>query len=261
MSIVSLRQQIKDLREAVTRHPLFRRQWSVVDLRIVMEHHVIAVWDFMSLAKTLQRGLTCVEVPWSPPVYARAARMINEIILAEESDCIASLGFYGSHFELYMAAMEEVGADVSPIKNFLESVGSGVSFAQALESSQLPISAQRFARHTIGVCQRPLHEVASSFLFGREDVIPDMFKRMLPILPERECRHFRGYLDRHIHLDHDQHGPMAESVLQNLCDRGESSQHWREAAEAAAESLASRRALWDDILQSLEQVSPRSLRV
>jgi hypothetical protein len=251
VSIESVIGEIEELRLEVTRHPLFFRPWSLQDLRIVMGYHVVAVWDFMALAKTLQRGLTCIDLPWLPPGDPLGARIINEIILAEESDHIESLGFMGSHFELYLAGMEEVGADSGPIERFIASLATGTPMLTSLEASGIPAASQRFIRHTLSLAQRSLHEVAASFLFGREDVIPEMFQRILPLLPSGECLHFRGYLERHIHIDGDEHGPQAKRLLENLC--GQNPRRWREAADAAASSLAARRRLWDDVLEAISK--------
>ena len=251
MSIERLEDDIAELRLEVTRHPVFFRPWSVETLRTVMTHHVMAVWDFMSLAKTLQRGLTCMDVPWMPPTDPLCARMINEIILAEESDQIESLGFTGSHFELYLSAMDEVGATTDHVERFLAAMGTGTPLVMALERSQIPAASQRFVRHTLHMSQKSLHEVAASFLFGREDIIPDMFKRVLPLLPEAGCGHFRAYLERHILVDGDHHGPMARNVLQSLC--GKNDRRWQEASDAALSSLAARRRLWDDVVSALDE--------
>lgn len=95
-----------------------------------MAHRVFAVWDFMSLAKRLQRELTCTTLPWIPmsePVYAR---FINEIILAEESDEDGQGGFC-SHFDYYCRAMRAAGADVSGIEAFIAALRRNVPVASA----------------------------------------------------------------------------------------------------------------------------------
>ena len=250
MTFERLEDDIAELRLEVTRHPLFFRPWSVETLRTVMTHHVMAVWDFMALAKTLQRGLTCMDVPWMPPADPVCARMINEIVLAEESDEIETLGFTGSHFELYLAAMDEVGASTEKIERFLAAMGTGVPFVMALERSQIPAASQRFTRHTFHMSQKSLHEVAASFLFGREDIIPEMFKRVAQRLPESGCQHFKAYLERHIQVDSTVHAPMARRLLQNLC--GSNEKRWHEASDAAMSSLAARRRLWDDVVSTLD---------
>ena len=250
MTLERLENDIAELRLEVTRHPLFFRPWSIETLRQVMSYHVLAVWDFMALTKTLQRGLTCMDVPWMPPADPICARLINEIVLAEESDHIESLNFTGSHFELYLAAMDEVGAPTDPIERFLAALGTGTPFGLALERSQIPAASQRFARHTLQMSQKSLHEVAASFFFGREDIIPDMFKRVLSLLPGNQCEHFKAYLDRHVHLDAMEHGPLARKVLVSLC--GNSERRWQEASDAALSSLAARRRLWDDVVAALD---------
>jgi len=88
-------------------------------LKIFMETHIYAVWDFMSLLKTLQRHLTCVEIPWRPAkVDKRLTRLINEIVLGEESDRDES-GAVMDHFSLYREAMIELGADGEKIERFI----------------------------------------------------------------------------------------------------------------------------------------------
>ena len=239
-------EDLAEIRLEVTRHPLFFVEWSHESLRRVMEHHVIAVWDFMSLVKTLQKGLISQEVPWLPPADPLSARAINQLVLTEESDHIEALGFTGSHFELYLSAMDEVGANTDPVERFLAQLGTGIPFIYALESSRLPAAAQRFVRHTMHMCQKDIHEVAASFLFGREDVIPEMFGRIISRFPNDQFPFLRAYLERHTHIDEAEHAAMARQILVHLC--GNSERRWQEATDAAASSLAARRRLWDDVL-------------
>ena len=95
---------LRPLREQVVDHDVYQQMKTVAHVRVLMEHHVFAVWDFMSLLKALQRRLTCVEVPWIPQGDAVGRRLVNELVLEEESG-EQRAGRYLSHFELYRAAM------------------------------------------------------------------------------------------------------------------------------------------------------------
>ncbi len=72
-----LRGRLTPLKDALLNHALYREIRDLGALRRFMEHHVFAVWDFMSLLKALQRRLCCVDVPWLPAVDARATRYIR----------------------------------------------------------------------------------------------------------------------------------------------------------------------------------------
>jgi hypothetical protein len=211
-----------------------------------MENHVFAVWDFMSLLKALQHRLTCVTTPWLPPSDPRAARIINEIVLGEESDEIAP-GEYLDHFRLYLAAMREVAADTRPIEHFIAALRGGASVEAALAAARIAPSTRRFVQSTLAAVHRPTHELAAVFLYGREHLIPQMFTRILEVLNAAGLRTpaFRLYLQRHVALDGEQHGPEARRLLAHLC--GDDPARWRDARRAARGALEARHALWDGV--------------
>jgi hypothetical protein len=216
-----------------------------------MAAHVFAVWDFMALLKALQRRLTCVDVAWAPPVSRLAARLVNEIVLGEETDEIRA-GVTMSHFELYLQAMREIEADTGPVCAFIESIRAGVSPSIALERAPAPPAARGFVDATLAlVATGEVEELAAAFLLGREDLVPAMFRRLLPAIgASRETRSLRFYLERHIDVDEGEHGPLAQRLLVELC--GADPTRWGRAREAARGALVARRVLWDGVLGSLD---------
>lgn len=237
--------------KALLAHPLYASLEDVDDVRRLMETHVFAVWDFMSLTKALQRRLTCVEVPWLPPADPELARFVNEIVLGEESD-EAEPGRPLSHCELYVRAMDEVGADARPFRAFLARLRRGVPVRTALAAPGVPAPARTFVAFTLKTARRPAHEVAAAFLFGRESVIPDMFRRILArrgALRGPRLKSFRLYLDRHVAVDEGHHGPMAERLLASVC--GADAAKWRAAETAARAAIAARLRLWDGVRAGL----------
>ena len=256
MTFPEVTQEVTDvstLRQQLFQHPLYNSVQTADNLRLFMREHVFAVWDFMSLLKRLQQLVTCCNVPWMPPADARVSRFINEIVLGEECD-EDGLGGYASHFELYLQAMEEVGADSRPIRDFLKAVSAGIPIEQALAKVPILPSTRRFVAATMQLAEhgRP-HEVASAFFHGREDVIPDMFSRLVKSLP-REGVHVDRlvhYLNRHIELDANDHGPLARRLVESLCQ--DDPARLQAAERTAIASIQSRIELWDGLLTAIRQ--------
>ena len=236
------------LRERLVTHPLYACLRDEQSVRIFMEAHVFAVWDFQSLLKALQRLVTCVEVPWIPTPDPEARRLVNEIVLDEESDH-APAGGYLSHFEIYLAAMRECGADTDPIQSLLSSVSAGTAMEAALDQATLPPGVRSFVDTTLAIARsgQP-HRVASAFAYGREEIIPAMFRKLvdrLAAVSPRSWSTFRYYLDRHIGKDSERHAPQAQMLVRKLC--GSDQTLWSQATEAAQTSLEARLRLWDRI--------------
>ena len=237
-------------------HPLFIETTTLGKLQHFMQYHVFAVWDFMSLTKRLQQDLTCTQLPWLPCADPHAARLINEIVLAEESDEHPTRG-YCSHFELYLDAMTEVGASTVAITRFIELQSQGVEVSAALQMIGAPQGVARFVDSTLQIAlSAPTHCVAAAFLHGRESVIPSMFERLLHshVFIGRQAPTLCHYLSRHIDMDSDDHGPAAHQLLQRLIEADPSRQ--READNTALGAVESRITLWDDVLASMQEVRP-----
>ncbi|MBD3672856.1 MAG: DUF3050 domain-containing protein [Planctomycetaceae bacterium] len=256
-SLNELKTTLEPYRHQLIDHSLYAAITDLASLRVFMEHHVFAVWDFMSLLKALQNRFTGLETPWHPAGNRLACRLINEIVLGEESD-EDGRGGYASHFELYLRSMTDCGCDVRPMHEFLERLQHDRDLLSALNESSPPPASQRFVHSTFELIERgDSIEIASAFTFGREDLLPDVFRKIVERIDREESgtlQSFLFYLDRHIELDEDRHGPMADRLMIDLC--GEDANAWKRAEQAAIGALESRLALWDAITAEMVTQSP-----
>ena len=240
--------EIETLKLQLIEHPLYKMMKSKKDIKVFMEHHIFAVWDFMSLVKKLQLDLTTTTLPWIPNKMPFAGRLINEIVWGEETD-INKDGVAMSHFQMYLQAMNQVGAEMNPIKEFLNGIEKSDSIKSHINSVDLPLFLKNFLLFTFSVIEsNKTHVVAAVFSFGREDLIPDMFIEMVKTINNEsnlDLSHLIYYLERHIEVDAGEHGPMALKMIQELC--GKDPVKWEEALEASKSALRHRIALWDGI--------------
>ena len=249
-SIDNIEARIAPLRSRLTAHPLYASIRTPHHLRLFMQSHVFAVWDFMSLLKALQSKLTCVTLPWVPTPFPASRRFINEIVLGEESDQFQGRPI--SHFELYLEAMHEAHADTAPIRALLTSIPNGTFSPETLSA---PSPARDFVQATFRILHHDnLAATAAAFTFGREDVIPNIFRSLVRDLNTQhpgQFTKFIWYLERHIEVDGDDHGPLSLRMIADLCAHNESL--WHQAALAAESALNARLALWDGILAEIER--------
>ena len=238
-----LNNNLKKYREEIVNHALYKKLNSVEDIAVMMEHHVYAVWDFMSLLKALQSLLTCTSSPWKPVGDGKIRQLVNSIVLEEESD-VDKENTPLSHYEMYIDAMKQCGANTSAIESFVSNVS-------ATNIPMVNDGVDAFLKTTFDVIEsNETHKIASAFTFGREDLIPDMFTAIVnEYNTENNLDKFVYYLERHIELDGGEHGPLALELISNLC--GDDDNKWKEVEETAIACLVARKKLWDSILANL----------
>ncbi|MDG1895166.1 MAG: DUF3050 domain-containing protein [Fuerstiella sp.] len=253
-----LESRLVDLRRDLTNHEVYDRLSTIESLHVLMEQHVFAVWEFMLLLKALQRKLTCVDVPWRATAQSAACRLENEIVLAEESD-LGPDGQPASHFELYLAAMKQVGADTRTINHFLHNLEANGGVQCALLSTAMPSATRNFVATTFEIIDsEDICQIASAFTFGREELLPSVFQQnvcWLNASTDGVLSGFEYYLDRDVELDGDEHGAKARHLMESLC--GDDSQKWKAAEHAAVRSLEARKLMWDSIADEMDAVSPQ----
>jgi hypothetical protein len=234
---------------------LYEKVKTIEDLHCFLENHIYAVWDFMSLLKALQNKLTCTTTPWLPVGNPQVRYLINEIVVAEETD-LAMDGTRQSHFEMYLDAMQQCGATTSVVSEFLENVKNTQNIFVSIKQSNLHPNVKAFLDFTFRVIEEgKAHKIAAAFTFGREDLIPSMFTEILKNFqsnfPETDLSKLIYYFERHIELDADEHGPMAMQMISELC--GSSETKWSEVEEVSVEALQKRIGLWDAIEEQVIQ--------
>jgi len=253
MKIQNVIDHIESIQKELVNHDIYSNISSVDDLKIFMENHIYAVWDFMSLLKALQVNLTSIKNPWIPSDNTKAARFINEIVLEEETDEIKG-GKVISHFELYLEAMKEIGADTTNINKFIYDIKHSEDYRDCINNYDLSEDIKEFLNFTFDTIEsEETHKIAAAFTFGRENVIPDMFIEIVRGLNKENsnvANQFVYYLERHIELDGDDHGPIALKMIENLC--GNDKRKWEEVKEISKKSIDMRIKLWSHISSKIK---------
>lgn len=262
MNIDSVQNKIKDHRNKLLEHKLYSNIESIKDLQVFTENHIYAVWDFMSLLKALQIRLTCTKTPWLPNNNSQTAYLINEIVLAEETD-INQVGVRKSHYELYLDAMIDIGAKTEKPVEIINEIANSENIFNAIENINIHPNIKNFLNFTFSVIDegKP-HKIAAIFTFGRENLIPNMFNEILrefeKNVSEGDISKLIYYFERHIELDEDEHGPMALEMVSMLAENDPVK--WKEIEDISIEALEKRILLWDAINEQIKNKTWTDLR-
>mgnify|MGYP001161460012 FL=1 len=242
--------EINGIKKNIINHPLFHTKFNKKQLSVFMSTHIYAVWSFMSIVKSLQKNLTPQSIPWAPNQSTRngMARFINEIIYSEESDEI-SRNIYSSHFEMYISAMRIVGANTKPILNLISYFEKNNYSKKHIYSLDIPIWVKDFINHDISISKsKSLSKIVGIFCFGKETIIPSMFKQIIKTIPKKGNGILINYFDRHIEIDGERHGPLAKKIFMELCKKKSDKVL---AYSAAIKALKLRVSMWDGIYASM----------
>ena len=171
--------------------------------------------------------------PWTPKGNGTTARFINEIVMGEESD-LNENGEVKSHFEMYIDAMEQINANTNQIRKFISLLENKSTLRDSINIVNLDPILRSFINFTFDVIKSgKAHCIASAFTFGREDVIPDMFLEIIQKSKtdstDQRYSKLLYYLNRHIEIDGDEHGPISLKMVENLC--GDDTKKWDEALD------------------------------
>ena len=237
--------------QVLDNHKLYSYITSEENLRFFMERHVICVWGYQTLMRSLQKDLMESAQPLNSDPFKEALRLINELILDEELEA-APDGKITSHLELYLDAMEDLNCDMVPILGFFDLLESGVGQQKALRGAGFSKEAVAFGSYLINCLRKPLHQRATVLFYEGEPYIPDAFLGQLDQFnPYKKVEKLIDYFERHIEGLKKPGFSGAGRLVEILC-LGDNKLNRQ--AEKTAESVMSKRIdLWNATLEQLKK--------
>ena len=244
------KKKLSDLKQKITAHPLFANKLEREHICKFMESHIFAVWGFMSILKSLQIKITPNNLPWVPNKNTKngLVNFVNEIIMCEESDFIEGIG-YISHFEIYLLAMKNIGAETDQLDKLISKISEKGYNEKHIDDVDASDEVKSFLKHDLDVSMNgTLPEIVGAFTLAREKVIPNMFSYILPAIKETSAsKYLITYLERHIDIDGDRHGPLSMKLLDTSCGKKQLSL----AYVTAVKSLELRLSVWDKVYEDI----------
>ena len=231
-------------------HPLYNSIKTPNHIRQYMYNQVWCVWDFMTLVKSIQLKLIPPSILWQPPKYPTLAAYIYEVLLTEETDKSIRQNENASHFQTYLEAMQQSKVDTKAIDKFIELLRSGASFDKAITKCDIHKEAREFVENTYAFANSELHISTAVFCLSREGIIPGIFNSLLSNLNlDKDFQILNWYLNRHIYLDSESHGPLSIKLFKTVVDTKKKE---KEALEAALSALKARNKFMTHIYKSLK---------
>lgn len=249
MRITGVERELKGLRRKLAKHRLYKSLHKVEDIQEFAEHHVFAVWGSMSLLKVLQQQLTNTKIPWSPVPNPVLARLINEMVLTEESG-INEQGLAQSHFEMYVDAMQEIGADTSQIHQFVQLIYAGATVDYAMNQIKIDRKISHFIVYIFNIIKTgKTHLIAASLILSRTDIPSKIFLEILTDT-EQDAHKWKYCLTHHAEFNPGQYGTSSLELIAELC--GKNKKDWQEVIEVAKHALNQKIILWNRITEMIE---------
>lgn len=232
-------------------HPLYNSIKTESDIKMYMFNQVWCVWDFMTLVKSIQIQIIPPNILWTPPKFPELGAYIYEVLLTEETDKGYNSETNSSHFQTFLKAMKESSVDTSSVDKFIELLENGNQFEIAIDSCGIHKEAKEFITTTYEFAKSDLHISIAVFCLSREGVIPDMFMNLLAnVSLSNNYKIFNWYLNRHIYLDSQSHGPLSIKLFKTIVD---TKQKQEEALQASLKALKARNKYFNYILDSINQ--------
>lgn len=236
--------------QILANHKLYERVNDELSLRLFMEHHVICVWSYNFLLREIHQELVGLIHPLNSQSQKEAIRLVSEMILEEELEEQQD-GSLLSHFEIYLEAMQDLGANISPIVSFFDLQDSGQNWQTALKHARFPTAVSRYARKMNRFAQAPLHEKAAALFYEGEPFIPDTFLLRIGQLGNTvKIGRLLDYFERHIEGLRSPGFSASGRLVEILCNNDEKMS--LEAEQSAEEAMKNRVELWGYITGQLE---------